>query len=401
MEILCISNGHGEDEIGVRICRALQKLGHSILALPLVGEGVSYQRQGFAVLKDVTGVMPTGGFLRMDGKELWRDVQAGLLSLTWRQFRAAWGWSRPDRLILAVGDIVPLAFAWLCSWRGTGYVFMATAKSEYYWRDRGQRVPWGGSIFYPWERWLMGQKSCRGVFVRDQLTADWLRRHCRLRVNFLGNPMMDDLEPKGLTVIDQNDCWIVTILPGSRPPEAYHNFSLLRQLAESWCRTLKTKVIFLVALAPNIDREILVTELVNHGWQNHDRFYQENAELLLVDSFTDCLHLCHFGLAMAGTATEQLVGLGKPVFSLPGAGPQFTPTFAQDQVHLLGSAVTLLQSPADGAAITDRILHDHDFFQNAILLGQERMGSPGASDRIAQMIDNCAAIPKVPYDLSD
>jgi len=388
MEILCISNGHGEDEIGVRICRSLEKLGHSILALPLVGEGHSYYRGGFAVMGSVVGAMPTGGFVRMDGRQLWRDVRGGLLALTRKQLQAVWDWSRPGRLILAVGDIVPLFFAWLCSWRGASYVFMATAKSEYYWRDRGDPPPWGGSIFYPWERWLMGQRSCRGLFVRDQLTADWLKDNCQLGVNFLGNPMMDDLEPKGLIIPDRENRWIVTILPGSRVPEAYQNFSLLRRLAENLSAQLKAKVTFLVALAPSLDRAVLTTDLEGHGWQFTDRFCREDAELFLVENyFADCLHLCHFGLAMAGTATEQLVGLGKPVFSLPGEGPQFTPAFAQDQVHLLGSAVTLLRNPEDVGVITDCIFHQPDFFHYAVTNGRERMGTAGASDRIAAQID--------------
>lgn len=390
MEILCISNGHGEDEIGVRICRSLQKLGHSILALPLVGEGHSYHQGGLPVMEGVVEPMPTGGFVRMDSRELWRDLRGGLLALTKRQLKAVWSWSRPGRLVLAVGDIVPLGFAWLGSWRGCRYVFVATAKSEYYWRDQGNPPPWGGSIFYPWERWLMGQSSCRGLFVRDQLTADWLAHKCGLKVNFWGNPMMDDLEPKGLVIPDRENRWIVTILPGSRVPEAYRNFSLLGQLAENLSPQLKTRVTFLVALAPSLDREVLTADLVKQGWhyEHNDRFYCGDAELFLVENyFADCLHLCHFGLAMAGTATEQLVGLGKPVFSLPGEGPQFTPAFAQEQVHLLGRAVTLLQSPADVRVITDCLFHQPDFFHYAVTIGRERMGTGGASDRIAAAID--------------
>lgn len=377
MEILCISNGHGEDEIGVRICRSLQNLGHNILALPLVGEGHSYHRWGFPVMAGVVQPMPTGGFVRMDGKELWRDVRGGLLGLTRRQLVSAWQWSRKGRLILAVGDIVPLLFAWLCSWRGCQYGFVATAKSAYYPEK---------AVFYPWERWLMGQRSCLGVFVRDQLTCDWLQGNSR----FLGNPMMDDLTPKGLKIADPKQQWVVTILPGSRVPEAYHNFALLRQLAANLSKSLQTKVTFLVALAPSIDGEVLAKDLNSNGWEYHnDRFYQENGELFLVkDYFADCLHLCHFGLAMAGTATEQLVGLGKPAFILAGSGPQFTRQFAQAQVYLLGSAVTLLESTHDVARIINSIFHDPDFFQNAVTIGAERMGPPGASDRIAQAIDS-------------
>ena len=33
--------------------------------------------------------------------------------------------------------------------------------------------------------------------------------------------------------------------------------------------------------------------------------------------------------SMAGTATEQAIGLGKPVIQIEGKGPQFTKTFAE------------------------------------------------------------------------
>ena len=44
-------------------------------------------------------------------------------------------------------------------------------------------------------------------------------------------------------------------------------------------------------------------------------------------------------LAMAGTATEQAVGIGKPVLQVVGQGPQFTSVFADAQRRLLGSTV--------------------------------------------------------------
>jgi len=39
---------------------------------------------------------------------------------------------------------------------------------------------------------------------------------------------------------------------------------------------------------------------------------------------------------MAGTATEQFVGLGKPAIAIPGIGPQFTAAFAEAQSRHLG-----------------------------------------------------------------
>ena len=45
------------------------------------------------------------------------------------------------------------------------------------------------------------------------------------------------------------------------------------------------------------------------------------------------------GFINAGTATEQIAGLGIPSLSLPGIGPQFTKSFAKRQSRLLGGSV--------------------------------------------------------------
>jgi uncharacterized protein (TIGR03492 family) len=69
-------------------------------------------------------------------------------------------------------------------------------------------------------------------------------------------------------------------------------------------------------------------------------FKKSNAVVLLTrGGFSDVAHQAVAGIAMAGTATEQLVGLGRPVFTLPGSGSQFTAAFAEAQSRLLGQSV--------------------------------------------------------------
>ncbi|CAN1210391.1 lipid-A-disaccharide synthase-related protein [Tumidithrix helvetica PCC 7403] len=398
MEILCISNGHGEDQIAARICLELEKLGISAIALPLVGVGHAYRNQNIPIVEEATQVMPSGGFVRMDGKHLYRDMRSGLLKLTWKQLQVAWHWSKAQkqkRLILAVGDIVPLLFAWLPSrFGGCDFVFVATAKSEYFWRDQKSRLydvpkPWGGSNFFPWERSLMSSRRCKAVFVRDKLTADLLNKQFRLPVQYLGNPMMDGLEPKGLNFGVGTDEWAVTILPGSRPPEAYENWNSLLVCAQILVRAIPHTVNFLAAIAPDLDVEILVQSLTQKGWLRLDEvtFKVQNAKLKLVtNGFNDCLHQCHLGLAMAGTATEQLVGLGKPVITIAGNGPQFTRQFAEDQARLLGYSINLVDKPSQIAEVVTKILHDPDYFQLTVRNGEQRMGVAGASERMAKYL---------------
>jgi uncharacterized protein (TIGR03492 family) len=137
MRLLCISNGHGEDGIAWQIARALQDrpTNFELAALPLVGEGSAYRQAGLPIISDVQ-MMPSGGFVYMDAGQLWRDLRGGLLDLTWRQWQSLRLWARSPSypsVILAVGDIVPLLFAWAS---GLPYVFVGTAKSEYYLRDQ-------------------------------------------------------------------------------------------------------------------------------------------------------------------------------------------------------------------------------------------------------------------------
>ncbi len=63
MEILVISNGHGEDVIAASIVEALTALAKvsKITALPLVGEGYAYKKLQIPLIGTVK-TMPSGGF---------------------------------------------------------------------------------------------------------------------------------------------------------------------------------------------------------------------------------------------------------------------------------------------------------------------------------------------------
>jgi uncharacterized protein (TIGR03492 family) len=88
-------------------------------------------------------------------------------------------------------------------------------------------------------------------------------------------------------------------------------------------------------------------------------FQRDNGVLVITqNAFAECLHLADAGIATAGTATEQMVGLGKPVFTFAGQGPQFTRTFAEVQARLLGPSVVLVAHPGDVATAMQACLQD-------------------------------------------
>ena len=415
MKLLCLSNGHGEDVIAVRILEQLQHHPNisDIAALPIVGEGNAYSQIDVPIIGTVQK-MPSGGFIYMDGRQLWKDLQGGLVRLTLAQYKVVRRWGRTGGIILAVGDIVPLLFAWLS---GANYAFVGTAKSEYYLRDRQGWLPqtsglerWLGSVYHPFDRWLMSRRRCQAVFPRDKLTADVLSGLGISTFN-LGNPMMDGIYPEnpqplfftGNAELEEQERGLnILLLPGSRPPEAYKNWQKILQGVRNVINNFQNySLLFLAAITPSLDFNSLQEHLISQGWSSSQEipndlpiqdpdaliFIQHQATLVLTkNTYQDCLLKSDFAIAMAGTATEQFVGLGKPAISLPGKGPQFTPAFAEAQTRLLGASITLVKKPEQVARAIKTLLKDADRLQLIAANGKERMGEPGAAERIADFL---------------
>jgi uncharacterized protein (TIGR03492 family) len=399
MNLLCISNGHGEDIIAVRVLKELRCFpdAPSISALPIVGEGGAYQKAGIPIVGP-TQTMPSGGFISMDARQVFRDLQGGLVGLTWEQIKTVRAWGKTGGKILAVGDLVPLLMAWAS---GAEYAFIGTAKSEYYVRNEAGRLSnrswlegrW--SIYLPWERWLMRRRHCRGVFVRDQLTADSLQR-CRVKASYPGNPMMDglDADTDKLTRIiaafpPAEAVLTLALIPGSRAPEAFDNWQRLLLALDSVAQVFPDRQVRLLgAIAPALNLAVLKDALIDAQWQPETgslvTFFSHNCCLVITtDAFAECLHLADAALATAGTATEQAVGLGKPVFTVPGAGPQFTDAFAEAQARLLGLSVTVVKDPTTLGQALAHCLQDRDRLQHIAENGRTRLGQAGAGRAIA------------------
>jgi uncharacterized protein (TIGR03492 family) len=422
LQLLVLSNGHGEDVIAVRILQELQQLSSppDIFALPIVGEGRAYQKLNVPCIGMVRS-MPSGGFIYMDSRQLMRDVRGGLVQLTWNQIQAIRGWVGSQtklgnkKAILAVGDIVPLLFAAIS---GANYAFVGTAKSEYYVRDevgllsrKSKSARWenfSGSIYHPWERFLMSRPRCRAVFPRDSLTTEILKKWS-IPAFDLGNPMMDGLESTLRTprfydgYTEQKEIarpLIVTLLPGSRANEAYTNWEIIMTAVYAVIANWQDRdMVFLGAIAPGLDNDILSQTLQIHDWQrftgssiqisdpNCLKFKQKNAVLILTQTaYNDCLYLGDFAIAMAGTATEQFIGLGKPAIAIPGQGPQYNYAFAEAQSRLLGTSLILVNQPIEVVRVVKSLLTHPDLFQTIAKNGVQRMGEPGAAKRIAECL---------------
>jgi len=416
--LLVLSNGHGEDGIALRVIRALQERRPSIdiAVLPLVGQGDSYaaaEAQGLLRRIGPRQSLPSGGFSNQSLRGLLADLAAGMPLLSWRQWQEVQRWGKGGDPILAVGDLLPLLMAWSS---GGLFGFVGTPKSDFTWASEGPSG-WGaspiadgyhrakGSEWDPWEWALMASRRCRLVAVRDGLTARGLRRHL-VPALAPGNPMMDGF-PQGPCPDWLGATRRLLILPGSRHPEALGNGArLLAPLGGSspipgW-GAKEAKPLTLLFPCPSqsgpgiwgavlksagFSQKPLQPEAAAIGavasWQLEGRHVQV---LLGSGCFERWAPWAEVGLATAGTATEQLVGLGIPALSLPGPGPQFKASFARRQSRLLGGAVVPCHSGAQLAERLTLLLAEPLLRQQLGAIGQRRMGAAGGSEALAALV---------------
>lgn len=368
-KILFISNGTGEDLNSNQILQALQHLAPQleIVALPVVGEGHIYQ----VPLLTSARSLPSRGFWYMSSRELLKDLQAGLIGLTLTQIQSLLRHRGEFDLVLATGDVVVLAMAWLT---GCPYAAFLVSSSAYY--ENRFALPLHTNF-------LLRSPRCRQIFCRDRYTADLCQAQGLAHAVFAGYPIMDLLNyPQPRLNLNQK-LPLVAFLPGSRLPEACHNLVLMLELAHLITIPLE----FYAAIVPAMQSE-LAAIATSQGWQFHQgTFSRQQIQIHCPsDAFAEILDRASLVVGMAGTAVEQAVGLGKPVVQLVGKGPQFTYRFAEAQMRLLGSSVQTCPTPADAALLIPQILQNPTYLAQCRANGQERVGQPGGSQAIAQQL---------------
>ncbi|MEG4058655.1 MULTISPECIES: hypothetical protein [unclassified Microcoleus] len=184
--ILFLSNSHGEDSINCQILKALRVSGADVdvSAIPIVGDGAAYRRSTVPIIGP-TSQMPSGGVFYRNPLFFLKDVGARLIALTWQQLQAVWTHSRHCDLVVATGDIVAVAIAHASN---RPYIIFLSAHSSYY----EGRVDLGLIL---WQ--LLCSDKCLAVFTRDALAATDLNRQGLKKAQFVGNPVMDNLNSTG------------------------------------------------------------------------------------------------------------------------------------------------------------------------------------------------------------
>lgn len=400
MSILVVTNGHGEDQLAVCLVDGLRRRWPwlRIEGIPLVGEGRRLAAAGIAVPGPRVRV-PSGGLVRPEWETVVRDLRAGLIGQFRRQMRFVA--SRRDAVerIIAVGDVFAGWVAGRCLPKKP-LILVATAKSEYI---HGH---------FRFETWWMKRRA-QHVFARDERTAHALRQ-AGVAASWAGNLMMDAMEITGSLSVPAAPGRVIALLPGSRD-DAYVNLESLADVLERLA--VDGVVVGLVPLAPGLDVDRAVHLLQQRGWRAAE--HEDKVELpshavpprsgsrrrgdasqkdvalqkgrgflwLLTGAFGDVLATADVVVGLAGTANEQAAGLGKPVVAFPGPGVQFGPRFMRAQKLLLGDALAVAPPTPEAVAAEVRdILTNPTRRERMAAAGRERMGPPGAADRMAAAI---------------
>ncbi|MDR5698140.1 MAG: hypothetical protein QN135_10625, partial [Armatimonadota bacterium] len=275
----------------------------------------------------------------------------------------------------AIGDVFCL---WMAAAADPGrVVYVPTAKSERNDPHLGFEI-------------AMIRRLAESSFPRDELTT---RRFAAagLRAEYVGNLMMDCLQPDGDDFGLPLHAPVVLLLPGSRA-DAPANLRLLLEAAAR-VAAVRDDVAFLCALSPTVHSRTLAEKagavLAGDEIRVLDRqgpAVQRGLSVRLTRRFADAAVRATVVLGMGGTANEQAAGLGKPVVAFPGPGPQFTRRFLALQAKLLGEALVPVADPAQAAAVVLRLLADPTERTRRGEAGRANMGTPGAAKRMADRI---------------
>lgn len=407
--VLFISNGHGEDMVGSYIAKALKTLAEDleILAFPLVGKGGFYANSGFRVVSP-TKMMPSGGFLHQSLSYFLKDLASGLPALTLRQMAALRNLRGSLDLAVGIGDGIPLLFNSVVLRRPM--VFVGIAKSSRY-RD-------GRNPYNRLECAIM-HRYCRRIIVRDPETRAALRRR-GIPALYMGNPMMDcGIQPGPIPQFLKSK-YLIGILPGSRE-EAYGHIEFLIPVVKELSRRLGEDAAFAFALADPLDMKritgiidsVLGAQAISPELRSEPGdvknpsilrkssdgralatpsvaiYPLENGSTLVMAKglFGEILSASTLVIGLSGTGNEQAAGMGKPIITFPGKGPQVTERFVREQKKLLGDALTITsRDPQDIANEVVSLLRDSVRREKMGQEGRRLMEGHGSCKRIAASI---------------
>lgn len=363
MNILLISNGHGEDLIAEKlaICLINKSADIKLYVLPQVGEGHIFDSLPIVKIGPQK-IMPSGGFLK-SFQSFTTDLRHGLLGLHKKQINNAK--KHEYDYIIAIGDFFPFICAALFL-KTKKLILIATAKSDLF------------EPHYAIERYFFKKYNTQ-IFARDEITALNLQSY-GINAFYVGNIMIDLIEDAYKTRKNRVDILpkkkdkteltqVIGVLPGSRK-EAVSNFKIIKQVINN----LPVEWHFLLAIPTHLNKNNFKCDDIKH------KYNIVNFNQMLVES--------NFVIGLAGTANEQCAALGIPVFTFKGTGPQTTKKrFKQQNMLLRGCSCFIDHKKSDIIAKNiKKKINDKFFLEMAQKKGSLLMGNPGAAERIIELL---------------
>lgn len=367
MRVLIISNGNGEDSVSADLIAHLPP-SISADAYPMIGDGAV-----FSGLCDVVGpraYVPSAGWRHTKGA-MARDVQSGLLSAlapAWRFLRGVRG--RYDRVV-AIGDGVAPLMCWTAGLPIDIYVDVF--KTGY------------AHTYNAFERYIIS-RATRTVYTRDEMLADRLQEH-GIAAQSHGNIMLDSVPHADFdAAAHRRHAEAVLLLPGSRNTAA-HNLRLqLQAIAQ---RPEPRALDFFVAVAPGLDPQELAQAIGGRfdpasgekGALLGDLKWRDLQIVAVRGALGNLVKACDVVLSQAGTATQQALGLGKPVIAMRFASDRAKRIADEQALMGEGRLLTEPDPKALGAAL-GTLLADPGERRRRGEIGRTRLGGPGTRQAI-------------------
>lgn len=361
-KILFIANGNGEDSIAAAIIEKLPD--HTVAeAYPVVGNGKSYE--GLCPVVGPRAEIPSEGWRHRAGSVA-RDIKGGMLKSVPPALRFLKSVRGEYTKIVAVGDaVVPM----LCLLVGLKIdIYLDVFKSGYAHRYSAP------------EKWLL-KRGARKTYCRDDMLAASLRTSGLDAVSE-GNVMLDTV-PYGTydPASRRKHAQAVTLLPGSRVWTAE---SLCLQVAALLELPSAQMPDIFVAVAGGVEIGDLAKAT---GLKHRAGVKNDKADLGILSNDRIIVHLARGSvgnlieasdlvLSQAGTATQQALGMGKPVITFNRTDNR--PKRMADEQALMGEA-RILTAPekTDLTKAIQKLLADPNEMQRLGAVGRTRLGGPG------------------------
>ncbi len=383
MRVLFVTNGNGEAAIAERIALAVHRLDPQIALdhFALVGEMRS------SLMHDVgpRRAMPSGGLIAMGNVgRIAQDIAAGLLALTFRQYRFLRSVRGTYRCAVAVGDVYALL---LTLATGAPVIFVGTAKSV-------NVAPYGRVE----ERVL---HRARARFVRDEATATSLRAH-GLPVE-AANVIADLVDGAGDVLAEravEGFAPALALFPGSRE-SAYDDAGFLLDVVKA-IAPAQPALGAVLSIAGGLEVQRFASVASAHGWDVQTTGNEAIPLVLSIEgrprvrawrgALGPLLARVTLVLGQAGTANEAAAAAGVPVVAFERDRDRKSAWYRRRQRGLLGEALAVFPGDLDSAADGTRtILADSARRERMRAVGRSRMGEPGAAHRIAERIAQFAS----------